>query len=235
MNKMFFKFPSTPHLITLGGTSVREDKALSQKRREDFLKNILIVEEKIDGANLGISFDAQGTLILQNRSSILLPPYSGQWKKLESWLPPRLEIFFDHLFDRYILFGEWCYAKHSVGYNRLPDYFLGFDILDKQKCQFLSLKYRNRIFKEMSISSVPFIQKGLFTLQQLEKLMGSSCFGPEQGEGIYLRCDGEKWLKQRAKIVKDQFIQNIDIHWSRKAIIPNRIRASQGWNQCEIT
>jgi ATP-dependent RNA circularization protein (DNA/RNA ligase family) len=222
MNQIFFKFPSTPHLIMLGGNSVRDDKVLSPENREAFLKNILIVEEKIDGANLGISFNAQGSLILQNRGSILSPPYSGQWKKLEGWLPPRLEILFDHLFDRYILFGEWCFAKHSVKYSRLPDYFLGFDIFDKENCQFFSLKRRNRTFEQMDISSVPFIRKGIFTLPQLEALMGRSCFGPEQGEGIYLRYDEERWLKQRAKIVKAKFIQNIDIHWTRKTIIQNQ-------------
>ncbi|WP_035236506.1 RNA ligase family protein [Desulfobacter vibrioformis] len=227
MNQIFFKFPSTPHLIMLGGNSVRDDKVLSQENRKIFLKNILIVEEKIDGANLGISFDTQGSLILQNRGSMLSPPYLGQWKKVGNWLTPRMEILFDHLFDRYILFGEWCFAKHSIGYNRLPDYFLGFDIFDKQNNQFLSLKPRNRKFEQMNISSVPFIQQGIFTLPQLEALMGRSCFGPEQGEGIYIRYDGDKWLKQRAKIVKAKFIQNIDVHWSQKAIIPNQTISRQ--------
>lgn len=227
MNQIFFKFPSTPHLIMLGGKSVRDDKVLSPENREAFLKNILIVEEKIDGANLGISFDSHGSLILQNRGSTLSPPYLGQWKKLESWLPPRLEILFDHLLDRYILFGEWCFAKHSVGYSRLTDFFLGFDLFDKKKWQFLSLKRRDRIFKQMNILSVPFIQKGIFTLPQLEAFMGRSCFGLEQGEGIYLRYDEEGWLKQRAKMVKAQFIQNIDVHWSRKAITPNRIMCNE--------
>ena len=31
---------------------------------------------------------------------------------------------------RHILFGEWLRARHSVFYNRLPDYFLAFDIYD---------------------------------------------------------------------------------------------------------
>jgi ATP-dependent RNA circularization protein (DNA/RNA ligase family) len=196
---------------------------LSLKNRDAFLNNRLIVEEKIDGANLGISFDRQGSLILQNRGSILTLPYSGQWIKLEGWLPPRLNTLFDHLCDRYILFGEWCFAKHSVGYNRLPDYYIGFDLFDKASRQFLSFDLRNQMFEKMNISSVPFIKKGVFSLPQLEELMGKSCFSDDPAEGIYLRHDGDNWLKQRAKLVKAQFIQTIDDHWSRKTITPNRI------------
>ena len=32
-----------------------------------------------------------------------------------------------------ILFGEWLYAKHSISYNNLPDYFLAFDLYNKKK------------------------------------------------------------------------------------------------------
>jgi ATP-dependent RNA circularization protein (DNA/RNA ligase family) len=223
MSDLFFKFPSTPHLAVLGENKIRDDKVLSRKNRDAFLKNRLIVEEKIDGANLGISFDEQGSLILQNRGSILSQPYSGQWRKLERWLPPRLEILFDHLYNRYVLFGEWCFAKHSVGYNKLPDYYLGFDLFDKTSKQFLSFDLRNQMFEQMNISSVPFIKKGTFSLPQLKKLMGKSLFSDNPAEGIYLRHDEDNWLKQRAKLVKAKFIQTIDVHWSRKTIIPNQI------------
>jgi ATP-dependent RNA circularization protein (DNA/RNA ligase family) len=223
MSDLFFKFPSTPHLAALGGNRIRNDKVLSRVNRNAFLKNRLIVEEKIDGANLGISFNGQGNLILQNRGSILSQPYSGQWTKLDWWLPPRLEILFDHLHDRYILFGEWCFAKHSLGYDRLPDYYLGFDLFDKTSKQFFPFDLRNQMFERMNISSVPFIKRGAFSLLQLERLMGNSRFSDDPAEGIYLRHDGDNWLKQRAKLVKAKFIQTIDVHWSRKTITQNQI------------
>lgn len=224
MNPAFFKFPSTPHLSVLGTGTVRDDKVLSIEQRDHFLKNKVSIEEKIDGANLGISFDDAGNLILQNRGSILTKPYSGQWKKLEEWLQYRRETFFDHLQDKYILFGEWCFAKHSVGYDNLPDYFLGFDIFDKQNRQFLSIKKRNERFKDMDVFTVPLIGKGIFSFQQLSELMGKSFFSDEPSEGIYLRHDEEKWLKDRAKLVRSEFIETVEEHWSRKKIIPNRLK-----------
>ncbi|MDD3918234.1 MAG: hypothetical protein PHX00_13850 [Synergistaceae bacterium] len=65
----FFKFPSTPHLAVLLGVDVRGDKVMSEKERDEFLRHEITVEEKIDGANLGISFDGGGNLWLQNRGA----------------------------------------------------------------------------------------------------------------------------------------------------------------------
>ena len=46
----------------------------------------------------------------------------------------------DVLGDRYILYGEWLYAKHTVFYNSLPHYFLEYDLLDRFPGQFLSIR-----------------------------------------------------------------------------------------------
>ncbi|MEA9396605.1 DNA ligase, partial [Lelliottia amnigena] len=78
MNEIIIKFPSTPHFsISLIG-DVRNDKLLEESVQKEIFKNELIIEEKIDGANLGISFNSEADIILQNRGSILRPPYLGQ-------------------------------------------------------------------------------------------------------------------------------------------------------------
>ena len=61
MKEDFFKFPSTPHLAAFADMDFRSDKLLSDAERNAFLQQNLLVEEKIDGANLGISFDSEGT------------------------------------------------------------------------------------------------------------------------------------------------------------------------------
>jgi len=226
MTQGFFKFPSTPHLAVLGSNHVRNDKVFSDKERSRFLVHELAVEEKIDGANLGISFDHTGGLILQNRGAYLSAPYPGQWKKLGDWLGPRLEVLLDHLQDQYILFGEWCFAKHSIGYNKLPDFFLGFDIFDKHIRQFLSFELRNNLFENISISPVPFIRRGIFSLKDLTLLMENSRFGNEPAEGLYLRHDDGRWVRGRAKIVRPEFIQDIYEHWSGKKIIRNQLECN---------
>lgn len=63
------KFPRTPHLANLGSSSVRDDKVFTDRERANFLEHEVTLEEKIDGANLGISFDEEGNVVLQNRGN----------------------------------------------------------------------------------------------------------------------------------------------------------------------
>lgn len=226
MKNDFFKFPSTAHLAVLADINIRSDKVLSETACLEFLRHTLVVEEKIDGANLGISFDTEGNYLLQNRGAYLQIPASGQWKKLEQWLNPKIDILFEILADRYILFGEWCYAQHSVFYNCLPDWFLGFDLYDKQTRKFLSTVHRNKKFSKMQISPVPFIAKEQFVFSELLTLLSQSKVSDQLAEGIYLRLDQGDWLLQRAKLVRPSFIQSVGEHWSRSAIKVNQLNST---------
>lgn len=224
MKEDFFKFPSTPHLATMPGVDIRGDKVLSELERDEFLTHEVTVEEKVDGANLGISFDSEGNIRAQNRGAYLHLPGSGQWKKLGDWLTPRTDTLFEHLSDHFILFGEWCYAQHSVFYDRLPDWFLGFDIYDKRFDRFLSSKHRDDLFTKMSIAQVPVLASGHFAYPEVQKFLLTSKLGNQLAEGIYLRFDQDDWLAQRAKLVRPAFIQAVEQHWSRSTIRPNRLK-----------
>lgn len=224
MKEDFFKFPSTPHLATLPGVDIRGDKVLSESERDELLQKYLVVEEKVDGANLGLSFDSEGNIRAQNRGAYLHLPGSGQWKKLSGWLAPRTDAMFEHLSDHFVLFGEWCYAQHSVYYDRLPDWLLGFDIFDKQSGRFLSSECRDALLREMCIAQVPVIARGHFAYPEIHNLLSTSKLSDQPAEGLYLRFDQGDWLAQRAKLVRPAFIQSMEQHWSRAAIKPNRLR-----------
>lgn len=224
MKEDFFKFPSTPHLATLPGVDIRGDKVLTESERDEFLRHEQTVEEKVDGANLGISFDVEGNIRAQNRGAYLHLPGSGQWKKLGEWLALRIDVLFEHLSDRYILFGEWCYAQHSIFYDRLPDWLLAFDIYDRESRLFLASARRDRLLSEMHISKVPGLAHGQFSYPEIQKFLSQSKLTNQPAEGIYLRTDRADWLEQRAKLVRPAFIQTVDQHWSRFAIKPNRLK-----------
>ena len=223
MKDDFYKFPSTPHLALLGDVEVRDDKVMSREERDKFLQNKLVVEEKVDGANLGISFDAGGNIRTQNRGSYLQLPSPGQWKKLSDWLDLRIDTFFEQLTDRFILFGEWCYAKHSVRYDRLPDWFLGYDIFDKKYGRFFSCSRRDQFFYMLGIFQVPILGCGHFSFSELKNLLSQSKLSKEPAEGLYLRIDQGDWLARRAKLVRPAFIQSVGQHWSRSNIKINRL------------
>jgi len=205
------------------GVDIRGDKVLTESERDAFLTHEVTVEEKVDGANLGLSFDANGNVRAQNRGAYLHLPGAGQWKKLGEWLALHTDTLFEHLSDRYILFGEWCYAQHSIFYDRLPDWFLAFDIYDREAGRFLATAHRDRLLGEMYISKVPDIARGRYTYPEIQELLSQSKLTYQPAEGIYLRIDYGDWLEQRAKLVRPAFIQAVDQHWSRSAIRTNRL------------
>lgn len=219
---MFYKFPSTPY-IEADITIKRNDKILQKKEMEEIFGQPISIEEKIDGANLGISFNSSGDLQLQNRGSYLLVPLEGQWKPLENWIACHETTIFDVLLDKYILFGEWCYAKHSIYYNALPDWFIGFDIYDIGKDKFLSVRQRNILLNRMGVKVVPQLGQGFHNVNELSQFFGKSQYSDEKCEGIYIRQDEGEYLKYRAKMVQKEFKQNITEHWSKGKMQCNKV------------
>lgn len=219
---MFFKFPSTPYIET--DISIqRNDKILSQNEVRNILSKPVTIEEKIDGANLGISFDYNGEIQLQNRGSYLMEPFEGQWKPLNNWINCHEDKMFDVLMDKFILYGEWCYAKHSVYYDNLPDWFIGFDIFDINKRRFLSVQQRNIMLDQMNVKIVPKLGFGMYDVCDLSIFFQKSKYGRDYCEGIYIRQDEDGYLKYRAKMVRKEFKQKILVHWSKGKIQCNKV------------
>lgn len=135
----FFRFPHTPHLAWLGREAPRDDKVLSSHDALRLLEGDVIVEEKLDGANIGISCHANGELRAQNRGQYLDLPTSGQFSRLHDWIYTHTTEIQKVLTPDLILFGEWCSARHSITYDKLPGWFLLFDVYDKSACMFWSV------------------------------------------------------------------------------------------------
>jgi ATP-dependent RNA circularization protein (DNA/RNA ligase family) len=221
----FFRFPQTPHLTWLGEGSPRGDKVLSPAEARAVLDGAVVVEEKVDGANLGFSVDEHGSLRAQNRGSFLdLGNLQGQWKPLRRWLAEHGETLTDALFPDLMLFGEWCYARHSVPYTALPDWFLAFDVHDRAEGVFWSTSRRNQLMNALGLARVPELGRGLQVLASLRVLLGCSALAEGPPEGLYVRREDESRLHSRAKLVRPEFVQAIEEHWSRRAIEPNTLR-----------
>ena len=224
MNTAFHKFPHTPHLFWLGTGAPRDDKILTPPQAVEFLADQVIVEEKIDGANMGLSLGPDGRVRAQSRGNYLAPGRShSQWNLLWPWLAERRDRLEDGLQGGLMLFGEWCYARHTVPYDSLPDWFLGFDVFEISARRFWSVARRNVWLQERGLSSVPEVKRGKFRLNQIQPLITSSAVGNVPMEGIYLRRDSADWLQSRAKIVSAVFKQQIEEHWTRSPVIPNHL------------
>ena len=227
MDEGFHKFPPTPHLLWLGPGTPREDKLLAPPEAIDFLSGEVIVEEKVDGANLGLSLDPSGRLRAQSRGNYLAPGRShAQWNPLWPWLAERRTALEEGLQGGLMLFGEWCYARHSIPYDALPDWFLAFDLFEIHSRCFWSVERRSQWIKDRDIVPVPQVSCGRFQRNQLPALMGQSKVGHVPMEGIYLRREKAGHLEARAKQVSVAFKQQIEEHWTRRALVPNRLSAA---------
>jgi hypothetical protein len=122
-----------------------------------------------------------------------------------------------------MLFGEWCYARHSVPYDALPDWFLAFDLFEVHSGCFWSVDRRNQWLQGQRITPVPEVSRGQFQKNQIPSLLGRSKVGHVPMEGIYLRCEKEGCLQARAKVVSVAFKQQIVEHWTRRPVVPNRL------------
>lgn len=73
----------------------------------------LVIQEKVDGANLGLSIDSDWKIRAQNRSHFVNSETHAQFGNLDAWLDShRHELCAILEPGRHILFGEWCRAKH---------------------------------------------------------------------------------------------------------------------------
>jgi ATP-dependent RNA circularization protein (DNA/RNA ligase family) len=221
----FFRFPHTPHIAWLSTGTPRDDKVLSIIEAQQLLAQDVIVEEKLDGANLGFSVSANGELLAQNRGQYLTKPYVGQFEKLENWLKPRADSLFDALGENLMLFGEWCAAQHSLDYQTLPDWFLVFDVYDKQQQQFWSVTRRNQLATQLDLAVVPEVFRGRITLAQLKERIEQkqSLYRDGHLEGLVIRQDSQLWCEKRAKLVRADFTQAITDHWRKKRLQWNQI------------
>lgn len=220
----FISFPHTPHIAWLSDRPLREDKLLDPEELHHLFDGEVEIEEKIDGANLGISFSGDGELLVQHRGGYLSPPWDGEYNGLEQWIASRQENLFDELEGRFVLFGEWCRSRHSISYDRLPDYLIGFDVFDRSRRCFLDNRRRNSVLERLEISRPCHVDHGAFSVTDVIAILEKyeSCYR-DQGppEGLYLRrCDSGQ-VVARGKLVNSGFVQSIETHWRDKLLPRN--------------
>lgn len=206
----------------------RDDKVMSPAEVKSLLMGDVVVEEKLDGANLGLSIAADGQLRAQNRGQYLDEPHAGQFSRLPAWLAQHGETLRAALNPSLILFGEWCAARHSLDYSELPDWFLLFDVYDRTVGNFWSTSRRNALAYAAGLLTVPQVFQGKTTVSALKQLVAttSSHFRTGPLEGVVIRRESPEWCEARAKLVRPDFTQAIDTHWRRRAIEWNRVSFS---------
>lgn len=177
------KYPSTRHLE---GSQLQQgdDGADRRGKRRDprvayaaLAGRSIVVEEKLDGANAGVSFSEGGELLLQSRGHYLAGGgRERQFSIFKRWAAAHESALLACLGERYVMYGEWMGKKHSVFYNRLPHLFCEFDIYDRDRQQFLSTAARAALLGEAPVLAVPVLYAGIAPprLADLKAMIGFS-------------------------------------------------------------
>ena len=182
-----FKYPRTRHLE--GSRKQTGDEDLKIIAFSEIQGKYLVLEEKVDGANCGISFDSDGKMFLQSRGHFLNGGYGErQFDLFKLWagcFEERLRLL---LKDRYVMYGEWLYAKHTVFYDQLPHYFMEFDIFDKAERKFFSTRKRREFLQDAPfVCSVRVLEEGYYTSPEaIAGQIGPSLFISEDAEERFL-------------------------------------------------
>lgn len=165
------KYPRTPHLE--GSGIQKGDENIDAIPFSKLRGQVLVCEEKVDGSSAGVSFEDNGTPLLQSRGHYLTGgPREKQFELLKSWIQVIREPLFERLSTRFIMYGEWLYAKHTIFYDRLPHFFMEFDILDTEEGTYtdcygkehqgswLSTPRRRELLEGLPIVSVRVLHEG---------------------------------------------------------------------------
>jgi hypothetical protein len=156
-NLELYKYPSTQHLqgsqLQKGDSGRVPYTALAGRT--------IVVEEKLDGANCGVSFGPGAELLLQSRGHYLAGGgRERQFGILKRWAAVHEHALLAHLLDRYVMYGEWMGKKHSIFYNHLPHFFCEFDIYDRSRKVFLSTAARQALLGDAPVLPVPVLFAG---------------------------------------------------------------------------
>ncbi len=228
------KYPRTRHLE--GSRFQHGDHDLEAVPFKDVRGQFFVVEEKMDGANAGVSFDPDGKLLLQSRGHYLMGgPRERHFDLLKQWAAAHAEDLYLALGDRYVMYGEWLYAKHTCFYDKLPHYFMEFDVYDREKDIFLSTARRREMLAALPVISVAVLWEGRpQKLADVTSLVGPSLFktpewrdrlveaGAAAGvpaaqvlaetdrhdtmEGVYIKVEDDERVLERLKWVRGSFL-----------------------------
>ncbi len=207
-----FHFPWSP-----GATN--DDKIAASV--SGLVKVPIVITEKMDGSNT--SLETAGCFARTHSG----PPSHASFDGLKA-----LHASIKYKIPEGIqLFGEWCFARHSINYNELPGYFMLFNVRALDANAWYSWDMVELWASEIEVPTVPVLFKGSVSsekeLQELvESFMNQSSACGGIREGVVVRVQGEfsddSFSNCVMKCVRANHVQTTE-HWKEQEIIKNKL------------
>ena len=185
---MFIKYDKTYHVF-----SVTSKHNLDKTQLKRLLSGSVVIEEKMDGSNVGIIRHAKG-FSLQKRNSLVGTSVHAQFDYFHNWANGAARERIMSVPSGTLIYGELLYATHHIYYDRLPEYFLVFDVRHGKK--WMKYDERKEFCERHGFHMVPLVDRGNFTKDDLRDAVRSL---PFRRRNIFLlRIIGELTYKEIA-------------------------------------
>lgn len=206
-------YPRIAHLAPGRGTS--DDDVLSEGDRTRLLSQPVVIEEKLDGANVVLWVDDH-VVQCALRSGPGGADRAGQLGPLRAWSAERTDALRALLEpDDLALYAEWLLLTHTTPYERLPAYLVALD-LRRPDGSFRTVDDRNRLCDSHGLSHPPELWTGVpGTVQEVESHLGASRVGSADAEGLIVRALADDAEPRLAKVWRPGFAPLADSEWRR--------------------
>lgn len=178
----------------------------------------------VHNSQTGVQF-IDGSIDARNRNTpLLVGNMDRQYHPIPAWIQEHYEALWKLLGNDRILFGEWLFHVHTVVYDHLPDWFVGFGLFDKVAGRFVPFLEGRALMTGAGIAIVPLIETAV--IRDKAQLLGYikiSVFGNEQMEGVVLHSIDDSTT---VKYVTEKFKHAVDHarHWRKCDRTKNAIR-----------
>lgn len=216
---MIFNYPRTYHLPWSPGCT-SDDKKMGSV--DYLLQAPLVITEKMDGSNVCLERD-----FCYGRTHNHAPTHSSfdMFKALHAGVK--------HLIPEHLqIFGEWCYARHSINYSDLASYLMLFGVRDKNTKEWLDWSRVRESAYDLGVVTVPVLEHGIIvnSISELKSItiqLGEQSSNLGSREGVVVRrqyrFDGECFPYYVGKYVRKDHVQTTN-HWRHQPIIVNKLK-----------
>ena len=187
----------------------------------------LVVQEKIDGANFSIRYDAENdTIAAFSRKNPL--DFENNLRGAWQWAQKlHKELVKDVLQTNLVLFGEWL-VPHTIVYpqDKYQDAYF-YDVYDLEAKRYLKQDEVKNIIECLGVNYVPVFYEGEFqSWEHIQQFVGRTDLGGEHGEGVVVKNmsrinDPNTRLPFYTKIVGEKFSEKKSV--KPKVIDPEKM------------
>lgn len=197
------------HLPFSPGMS-NDDKLI--RSMEGFEGREIVITEKMDGENT----------TLYGNGDIHARSLDSRHHASRNWVKAFHSSIAHEIPEGIRICGENMYARHSIAYDQLDSYFLGFGAWDGDRC--LDWDTTRYLFNGIGIAMVPELWRGPFNLKVLVDL--ACTLDITKHEGFVVRTVQEfsmrEFTSKVAKWVRPGHVVTED-HWMHSEIVPNKV------------